>query len=910
MKRASFLALGTAFLMGCQDEPPTWPDFADGDNPLFEIQDALHGGGNEHFFFLPPLVPAPTFGGVFNATRSPAVEICLINEETGACAGEPLVTFTMDDGPGSKTVRVSAEDQHYVVNWHTAQFALDPGAIYRIHVVELAGALGFADFVVGKNVKTLPIKFRIEEGLPFVVDENGGAISAAGGDVVVAVPPNAVASGEEVPVTVDEVPPEDPTLPEATGELPGTVFDFGPVGTQFAEPVRITVAYDPAIIPAGVPEEGLRLFTLVDGHWELLLDGSVDTGANTVTGFTDHFSTFGTLSIARFCPANPGPTSFVTFAEAFAAVIVGGTIEMCDGTHVVEGVVINAPVTIQPEPGASPVIETSVALSTFFLDGYTSGTVLIDGLTFNFSTPNPDPDDLSTRSSAIRGTGTYDQLIVRNSTFNIDPVSRGSVFFWNNTVTGSGALVENTTFNGGFGVAVFEAGPDTQLDVRNSHFFGTRRRALFYSETSGRIENSTFTDCFGSQCILVINGSQVDVLSNDFAAPDLTGAVASSVNQIVLYSSGSSGLVDDNDFGGCGEFRCVQVVQEGTQVDVTNNRFQVDPADGVNINPDHAVVRHNLGAIGTVENNQFNGCFRYCISVWTGADVLVRGNEINIPNGHTTEWGIHGFANDDPTSLTIEDNTIIADMTGVVPSDRSTFRITGAGIALDNATATVYRNTIVGGNGGVIAFNGGRITAGEDNIIDQSFVGVLILDDAGINLNFNDITNSVFSIFDEFIRSDLDCNWWGDIAGPGSTANTVDSGTFTPFATAPIAGTDHSGCSPVDDENLFVGSWTATSIIRDGVEILVETDLSLNLTFRSDLTFSESVSGDTGHLFCDDATDCTDDGTYVFTSTLLSICDPQCDEVILEYTISGNTLTVVFEDEDGVMFTFTLVRVT
>ena len=68
-------------------------------------------------------------------------------------------------------------------------------------------------------------------------------------------------------------------------------------------------------------------------HYELL-DGFVDKTAKTITGFTDHFSTFGILNVGRFCPTSPPTaTSFVTFSAALDAVIPGGTIEVCDGTQ-------------------------------------------------------------------------------------------------------------------------------------------------------------------------------------------------------------------------------------------------------------------------------------------------------------------------------------------------------------------------------------------------------------------------------------------------------------------------------------------------------------------------------------------------------------------------------------------------
>ncbi|MBI4542543.1 MAG: hypothetical protein HY705_05895, partial [Gemmatimonadetes bacterium] len=74
-----------------------------------------------------------------------------------------------------------AEEEYYIVNWHTDQFALDPAVTYRIRALVGDVELGFADVDVvsgGKELKdvstgefiplldgrTLPIKFRIEQG--------------------------------------------------------------------------------------------------------------------------------------------------------------------------------------------------------------------------------------------------------------------------------------------------------------------------------------------------------------------------------------------------------------------------------------------------------------------------------------------------------------------------------------------------------------------------------------------------------------------------------------------------------------------------------------------------------------------------------------------------------------------------
>ena len=127
------------------------------------ISDGAHGG-NEHFFFLPPLVPDPAATGTFDATVDPVVEVLE--------AGVAIATWT--------EITASASDEHYRVNWHTNELTLDDELDYRIVVTVDGVELGYADVDVvnsGKDLKdlagdyvalidgrTLPIKFRIEEG--------------------------------------------------------------------------------------------------------------------------------------------------------------------------------------------------------------------------------------------------------------------------------------------------------------------------------------------------------------------------------------------------------------------------------------------------------------------------------------------------------------------------------------------------------------------------------------------------------------------------------------------------------------------------------------------------------------------------------------------------------------------------
>jgi hypothetical protein len=177
LKRAATLA-AVLFAAACTADAisPTAPTA-----PRETISDAAHSGVVPGFYFLPPMVPQPSYSGTFDAALQPRVEIC---ELVGTTCGTTIATFTF--GTGSSSVRVDAGGQLYIVNWKTSDFNLDPAKNYRISVFQGAFRLGYADVdVVGaakdlKNVdtnqfipllddRTLPIKFRVETGIPATV---------------------------------------------------------------------------------------------------------------------------------------------------------------------------------------------------------------------------------------------------------------------------------------------------------------------------------------------------------------------------------------------------------------------------------------------------------------------------------------------------------------------------------------------------------------------------------------------------------------------------------------------------------------------------------------------------------------------------------------------------------------------
>ncbi len=138
---------------------------------------AMVQAGNDHFFFLPPLVKSTQSpNGEFNPNLAPVVEVCRVTSST--C--DLVARFSMTAGTHGETVTVNALEEHYKVNWNTGLYAIQAG-VYRISVRTAASdvahtLLGSQDIDVtstGRSAsdkpnirkgQTLPIKFRIEYG--------------------------------------------------------------------------------------------------------------------------------------------------------------------------------------------------------------------------------------------------------------------------------------------------------------------------------------------------------------------------------------------------------------------------------------------------------------------------------------------------------------------------------------------------------------------------------------------------------------------------------------------------------------------------------------------------------------------------------------------------------------------------
>jgi hypothetical protein len=121
---------------------------------------------------------------------------------------------------------------------------------------------------------------------PAVIGATGGTVKTADGKTQVVIPPGALTSN--VKITIDRAA-DDPVDLVARG----SVFEFGPTGTQFAQPVELRIPFDSAGLAPGTDFSSLYLGRRRnDGTWEPVDDVVVDSANRVVRGKTTHFSTY------------------------------------------------------------------------------------------------------------------------------------------------------------------------------------------------------------------------------------------------------------------------------------------------------------------------------------------------------------------------------------------------------------------------------------------------------------------------------------------------------------------------------------------------------------------------------------------------------------------------------------------
>ena len=100
-----------------------------------------------------------------------------------------------------------------------------------------------------------------------------------------------------ISITAMEAPPPPPV----DAHIIGRVYDLGPDGLTFSQPVTITLTYDKSQIPPGISEESLVIASrdAVSRQWIPLEVSVVNYRTNTITGLTSHFTPFTVIAYTR-----------------------------------------------------------------------------------------------------------------------------------------------------------------------------------------------------------------------------------------------------------------------------------------------------------------------------------------------------------------------------------------------------------------------------------------------------------------------------------------------------------------------------------------------------------------------------------------------------------------------------------
>jgi hypothetical protein len=110
--------------------------------------------------------------------------------------------------------------------------------------------------------------------------------------------------GQSLTATAIQSPPAVPTNTKLIA-----AYELGPSNSNFSPALSLTLKYNEASLPSGVPESNLYIGYWSNSQW-VGLASTVDTNANTVTAQVSHFSTFAILGKVGQPSASPAPPNF------------------------------------------------------------------------------------------------------------------------------------------------------------------------------------------------------------------------------------------------------------------------------------------------------------------------------------------------------------------------------------------------------------------------------------------------------------------------------------------------------------------------------------------------------------------------------------------------------------------------
>ncbi|HKP74285.1 MAG TPA: Ig-like domain-containing protein [Longimicrobiaceae bacterium] len=303
--------------------------------PSATIYDGAHAAPQSKFYFLPPMVKNPKVDWTrVDGNLSPVVEVC---ELTAANACGRLIDRYGPTGGGKTNENVRWLGNHYHVDFHAGAYTLDPSKRLRVTVFVDNLALGWADVIVGTTAKafhgvdddefvtittseTLPIKFRIGEGIARRITLNPPTRTVKQGQTTTYAASVVDLHGLPLNTTIAWTS-SDPTIAsvDANGNVttyrPGTVTITATAGlTSSSGTLTVTAAGNDPCLTTGMALFGSATFL---GTCGVRLTPSVNWVTGTAWLTTRQMVANGFESRFSFRMSDPGP----------ADLLVGGNTE-------------------------------------------------------------------------------------------------------------------------------------------------------------------------------------------------------------------------------------------------------------------------------------------------------------------------------------------------------------------------------------------------------------------------------------------------------------------------------------------------------------------------------------------------------------------------------------------------------
>ncbi len=314
------------------------------------------------------------------------------------------------------------------------------------------------------------------------------------------------------------------------------------------------------------------------------------------------------------------------------------------------------------------------------------------------------------------------------------------------------------------------------------------------------ITNLRFTGAVQSQIVVRSTGLASDHATTNIKHNEFDGPVE--VNQLgpagaVVMTNLDSGVVnvDSNTFIG-GDAGATTQQTPGATLNIRWNTFTGQTFAAV------PIANFDAGANIDVEANVFVDCAGNNSCVTSNMHIRVVGNTFTVHIANPVQSAIFIVPGTDPAVSTITDNVIVG--VGHSTTNRwaaMTYPFQNQAIGVSGGSANVLRNSVTNAVVCIDAWSGAAIVA-TDNVVTKTFAPFASAGQGAglLSANWNDLTDYINAVGYtgalDLGALNIRCNWWGQASGPISVPGAIPVTTYTPFASAAVAGTSHTGCTP------------------------------------------------------------------------------------------------------------------